>query len=180
MSSTLESKIAQLFAMSDETWARHANPWSVWTRFTALPLMMAAVWSRVWLSGWAWGPVVLSLLWTWFNPRVFRRPSSTDNWASMAVLGERVWLHRKVVPVPPYHRAVPNLLSGLALMGLPFIVWGLCTLEIWPSLVALLLTYAGKVWFLDRMVWLFRDMKDLDPEYAEWHYENVPPIAARP
>ncbi|WNN88973.1 DUF6653 family protein [Gloeocapsopsis dulcis] len=37
---TLESKIAAAFSMSDDTWAHHANPWSVWTRFTVLPLVV--------------------------------------------------------------------------------------------------------------------------------------------
>nr|WP_238997445.1 DUF6653 family protein [Mycolicibacterium sp. CBMA 361] len=36
--------------MTDAAWRRHANPWSVWTRFAAIPLMMLAIWSRVW--GW--------------------------------------------------------------------------------------------------------------------------------
>ena len=90
----------------------------------------------------------------------------------MAVLGERVWLNRNEVPVPSYHRTVPNLLSGLAFLGLPFLVWGLTNLEVWPTLFGILLTYAGKVWFLDRMVWLFRDMKDTKPEYANWHYDT--------
>ena len=37
---TFEARIARLFAMDEATWARHANPWSVWTRFTALPLLL--------------------------------------------------------------------------------------------------------------------------------------------
>lgn len=48
MNNTLESKIAKLFSMSDETWGKHAAPWLVWTRFTILSLIVAAVWSRVW------------------------------------------------------------------------------------------------------------------------------------
>ena len=46
---TLEEKIARSFSMSEDTWQRHSNPWSVWTRFTALPLIILAAWSRVWL-----------------------------------------------------------------------------------------------------------------------------------
>ncbi len=58
MQKTLESKIARLFSMSDETWKKHANPWSVWTRVTALPALVVAVWSRVWIGHWAWGMTV--------------------------------------------------------------------------------------------------------------------------
>ncbi len=42
---TLERKIARAFAMSDEVWALHTNPWSVWTRFTVLPLLVLAIWT---------------------------------------------------------------------------------------------------------------------------------------
>ncbi len=34
---------ARAAGMSDEAWRRHANPWSVWTRFAAIPLMMLAL-----------------------------------------------------------------------------------------------------------------------------------------
>jgi hypothetical protein len=28
----------------------------------------------------------------------------------------------------------------------------------------------GKSWFLDRMVWLFDEMKDVNPDYRCWFY----------
>jgi hypothetical protein len=42
--------MAGIVDMSDETWRRHANPWSVWMRFAAIPALILAVWSRVWLD----------------------------------------------------------------------------------------------------------------------------------
>ena len=172
MQQPIEAGIAKLFSMSDETWERHANPWSVWTRFTVLPIIIAAIWSRVWIGPWAWAPTALAILWTWFNPRMFRKPASTDNWASKAVLGERVWLNRKQVPVSTHHRVVPNLLSGISGLGLPFLFWGLWELNIWSTVVGTVLVYAGKVWFLDRMVWLYEDMKESTAEYSSWLYNN--------
>ena len=65
-------QIAQAFAMSDEVWARHANPWSVWTRFSILPLLVAAIWSRVWIGRWALLPTAAVVLWAWLNPRLFK------------------------------------------------------------------------------------------------------------
>ena len=84
---TLERTIAQLFRMDDATWLRHANPWSGILRNTALPLLIMAFWSRLWLGWWAVIPVVLALLWTWYNPRIFPAPQSLDHWMSKAVTG---------------------------------------------------------------------------------------------
>lgn len=167
---TIDRTIAAAFRMTDEVWERHANPWSVWTRFTALPLIIMAIWSRVWFGWWALLPAAAALLWTWLNPRIFARPRSTDNWASMAVLGERVWVNRAAVPVPARHRVVPQVLNAVSATGLPFVVWGLVAIEVWPTVLGTVIIYLGKLWFADRMVWLYEDMKDADPRYREWLY----------
>ncbi len=164
----IEEKIAKLFAMDNETWFRHANPLSVWTRFTVLPIFILSLWSRAWFGYWSFVPVILSIAWAWYNPRIFSIPKSTNNWASKAVLGERVWLNRKNIPVPEHHKLMPNILNLVSTIGLPFIVWGIWQLEIWPTVVGSVLIYTGKLWFLDRMVWLFEDMKNSNPEYAGW------------
>lgn len=81
--------------MDDATWRRHANPWSVWTRATVLPLIILAVWSRVWIGRWSLVLVALSVLWMWLHPRVFGEPKTSRHWASRGVMGERVWLNRR-------------------------------------------------------------------------------------
>lgn len=165
-----ERAMAAMFRMNEQTWARHANPWSVWTRNTALPLLVVAIWSRTWLGWWALVPLVLALLWTWLNPRLFPVPASTRNWASKAVLGERVWLNRRQVPIPAHHSRALHLLIATAALGLPVLAWGLYNLQLWPTLLGSVLIYAGKLWFLDRMVWLYQDMCELHPEYRRWLY----------
>lgn len=165
-----ERKIAWAFAMDDATWERHASPWSVWTRIGTLPLVVAAIWSRVWLG---WGsliPIGLVLAWIWLNPRLFARPRSTNNWASKGVLGERVWLNRDAIPVPERHRLVPHLLSAVAALGGLVLVYGLVVLEVWPTLFGATLAWIGKLWFVDRMVWLYEEMQDASPEYRKWLY----------
>ena len=166
----LERTIARAFAMSDEVWARHANPWSVWTRFTVLPLFVVAIWSRDWIGWWAVLPSAAVVIWTWLNPRLFPKPGSTDNWASKAVLGERVWLNRESIPVPSHHKNLARAPAVISALGTIVLVWGVIDLAFWPTLLGSVLVYSGKVWFLGRMVWLYEDMKDVDPRYRSWLY----------
>ncbi len=155
-------------AMSDAVWRRHASPWSVWTRFTCLPLIVLAVWGRVWLGWWAILPFALALLWTWWNPRAFPPPTSTDNWASKGTFGERVFLNRRNVPIPSHHLRWAMVLGTLSGIGLLPLVWGLWTLDITMTVLGVVLVVLPKVWFVDRMVWLNEDMKDAHPDYARW------------
>jgi hypothetical protein len=154
----LDRQAERMMAMSEATWQRHANPWSAWTRFLTLPFLILAIWSRVWLGWWSLSLIGLALLWVWLNPRVFPKPVSTDNWASRIVLGERLWLERDHLAIPPRHQRAPHLLTVGSMMGLPFLIWGLWALAPWPTLVGLLLTAGSKLWFADRMVWLYTDM----------------------
>lgn len=155
---TLERKMASLFRLDDETWNRHANPMSVISRNTALPLLIISFWSRVWLGWWALIPVILALVWIWVNPRLFSVPDSFDHWTSKAVFGERIWLNRDQVPVPINHRKAPHILSAVSGIGMLLVIWGVYALEIWPTLLGAVMVYLSKLWFLDRMVWLFEDM----------------------
>lgn len=166
---TLERWISRVFGLDDEAWMRHANPWSVWTRSMALPLLVVSFWSREWLGWWAVIPVMLSVAWIFVNPRVFPEPDSTDNWASKSVLGERVWMNRDEIPVPSRHRRAPHLLNLVAAIGGLLGVWGVIALQVWPTVLGVTLVYLGKLWYLDRMAWLYEDMKHVD-RYKEWLY----------
>jgi hypothetical protein len=56
---TSERRVASLFGLKGDSWMRHANPWSVWTRFAVLPLLVLAVWSRDWIGWWSLAGVAL-------------------------------------------------------------------------------------------------------------------------
>jgi hypothetical protein len=172
---TIERKIAAAMFMDDETWLRHANPWSVAMRNTVLPLIIVAIWSRVWLGRWSLIPIGVAVLWSWLNPRVFGRPRSTGNWASFGVYGERVWLNRDRIPVPRHHRTVPHILNGVTAIGTIFTVYGVIELSLWPTAFGAALIYCGKLWFLDRMAWLYRDMCGLHEEYRSWLVAGAAP-----
>ena len=100
MVETFESKIAKKFKLDDTTWMKHANPWSVYTRTSALPFLTIAILSRVWFGWWSLLFILIAIAWIWFNPRLFPEVKYTDNWASRGVFGERVWMNRKNIPIP--------------------------------------------------------------------------------
>ncbi len=167
---TLEQKIAKVFKMDEKTRRRHSNPLSVYSRFSMVPLLGLAFWSRIWLGYYSLIPIVIVVLWLWFNPRIFPEPKNTNNWASKVVLGEWVWMNRKIVPVPTHHRYVPNILSLVAAIGGIFFVLGVIILDLCFTIFGGVVLVISKLWFADRMVWLYEDMKDATAEYKSWLY----------
>lgn len=165
-----DSIAEHVMSMDEVTWQRHAHPLSVYTRYLGLPLLAIGVWSRVWLSWWALLPIAVAIVWIWANPRIFPKPISTDNWASKAVLGERVLLNRKAVPIPTGHSRAALLLAILNGLASLLAIYGLVMLDLWPTLAGIGGVILAKTWFLDRMVWLFEDMKDRDAVYRSWRY----------
>lgn len=156
----------RLMVMDDATWARHANPLSVYTRIPILALLVLAIWSRVWLGWWALAPIVLLVFWTWVNPRAFPVPARLDSWASRVVLGERLYLATGTRPIPKHQAAAARRLSLLGFAGLPFIVLGLIVLDPWMAAFGTVVSMLGKLWFCDRMVWLYEEMTAADPSLA--------------
>ena len=157
-----------MMQMDEAVWSRHASPWSVWTRFTVIPLFTVAAWSRVWLGWSALAPVAAVVLWAWWNPRAFPPPSSTNNWASKGTFGERVFIERRNVDVPPHHMRAAHVLTALTALGALLWLYGLVVLNAWATLAGMLATMLSKAWFIDRMVWIYEDFKDRDPKYAAW------------
>ncbi|MDZ8240651.1 MAG: DUF6653 family protein [Nostoc sp. ChiQUE01a] len=43
-------------------------------------------------------------------------------------------------------------------------------LNSWITLLGYTLVRLSKLWFIDRMVWLYNDMKDVNQEYQSWLY----------
>ena len=145
-------------AMNDETWERHANPLSVYSRFSCLPLIVAAIWSRVWLGWWAVVPLALAIGWTFLNPRLVSAPIDKGTWAAKAVMGERLFLARETSAVPQRHVSMAHWLTALSLAGAVVIAYGVIMLAGRATLAGLAVAMTGKLWFCDRMVWLYEDM----------------------
>ncbi|WP_299622430.1 DUF6653 family protein [uncultured Tateyamaria sp.] len=153
----------RMMGMGDADWRRHANPLSVWTRFSCLPLLVLAIWSRVWIGWWALPVFLLAALWTFFNPRAFAPPADFGSWAARATLGERVFLARDRYDVAAHHIRAAHVLTGLSGLGLLPLIYGLIVLNPWATLLGVIATVLPKVWFCDRMVWIHAEMTGTTP-----------------
>lgn len=168
---TLEREISEAFRLTDENWMKHSNPWSVWTRYSVLPLIVIAFWSRIWIGWWCLVPGVISILWMFLNPIFFNKPRSTRNWASKSVLGERVYLNRDKVKIPDIHKTpLYNILNTISFIGMVLSIWAIVYYSVWGAIFGIALAYIGKSWYLDRMVWLYETMKFENEEYKKWEY----------
>jgi len=159
--------------MPHAVWERHANPWSVWTRVATGWLVLPIVWSHTSLGLAAAGGLLAAFaLWMWLNPRLFARPATTTSWASKVTFGERVWLREVAFDdlgaLLAHHRMATralNVVTGVgALTGLIAAGFNDLTLTVAGGIVM----FGGKLWFGDRMVWLYEDAARMNPEIAAW------------
>jgi len=156
-------------AMSDDVWMRHSNPWSVYTRFSALPIISIAFWSRDWIGIYSIALIALSFLWVWLNPRLFNAPSKTNNWASMGTFGERIYLNRANEDIPKHHITTCQILQAFSILGIPIFIYGLYSLDFWILVLGNFWVMLFKAWFVDRMVWVYQDMKNTNDIYKSWY-----------
>jgi hypothetical protein len=137
-------------------WQRHANPWSVWTRFAAIPLLIAAVWSRVWLGWWSLALIALVILWLVLNPFVFRPVLTPRRWAEKGIYGERLWLQEKS-RLPATCGAIQRWLILLGLGGMALIAYGLAMLQVWPTAFGATVLVIAQLWRIDRFSVFYDD-----------------------
>lgn len=143
-------RYARTVGMSEDAWRRHANPWSVWTRFATIPLLMLAIWSRAWIGWWTVVPVVLLVLWLWLNPRAFAPIDTPKAWSSKGIFGEHLWVQdRSAMPVG--FGVVQRFWAVGALTGAALLVWGLTMLAVWPTVFGATLIVYGQLWRIDRL-----------------------------
>ena len=83
---TLEKQIAKIFNLEGDNWMKHANLWSVWTRFATLPFLIFSIWSRVSIGWCSLIQIIIIIIWLVINLTLFKKPKSIDNWGSKAVI----------------------------------------------------------------------------------------------
>jgi hypothetical protein len=120
-----------------------------------------------------WAKLVTGQLGRRFETYAERYRAQAGRAMSKGVMGERVWLNRGTISVPEYHRTVPKILSAVAAIGMIFVFRGVLRFEPWPTLFGIMMGYLGKLWFVDRMVWLWNDMQEAAPEYRNWRIQKV-------
>ncbi|MCK7622855.1 hypothetical protein MUU72_07020 [Streptomyces sp. RS10V-4] len=147
-----KNAVAALHGMSDEAWQRHANPWSVWTRFAAIPAFELAVWSRQWLGWWCLAALAAVIAWLWLNVRVFP-PVQPTGWTARGIYGEQLHVDGRL---PAEHKTILNVLIATGLTGFALILWGLTALRIWPLALGTTMVVMGQLWRIDRYGLLFQ------------------------
>lgn len=80
---TARSRLAR---MRRAVFARHANPWSAWSRWATTPLVLVPAWTRSWRHA---APIAV---WFALNPVIFTPPADEQAWATRAMLGEELWM----------------------------------------------------------------------------------------
>ena len=118
---TRDRRVAKAFGLEGESWMKHANPASVWTRFSVLlPAGAGDLEPRV-DRRLVPGPDRRRRSPGCSSTRCCsRRPKSTRNWASRSVLGERIWVDRDKVELPEQFRspAASWIANGYSIIGL--------------------------------------------------------------
>lgn len=140
--------------ISDQMWKRHANPWSVWTRFAAIPAFILAVWSRVWLGGWALVPVAVVMAWLILNVFVFPPVDNPISWVSKGIYGEQLWLKQRK-KLPRHYDIAQRWLIVLGVIGMSLIVVGLVILNTWLCAMGCIVVTLAQLWRIDRFSLLY-------------------------
>lgn len=159
---------AKLMRMDDSAWARHANQWSVYSRIVGGTAVFFALWSGYWIGWAAVVPVALAVGWIYLNPRLFSPPKSTSNWAARGVLGERVFLNRRAVPIPGEYVTVSYLTTAVAIGFILLCVLGFWRQDFWLAFTGWHAATVVKLWFVDRMALLWDQMQGANETYRAW------------
>ena len=72
--------------LTEKSWKRHSNPWSVWTRILSYPLPTVPVWNRSWKQG--------AVVGAWLTANVIFPPEDDSSWATRCVL-EQLWTAKR-------------------------------------------------------------------------------------
>ena len=82
-----------------------------------------------------------------------------------------MFLNRDKVKIPEKHDIpLHRILNTISSIGMILAIWSIVYYSIWGAVLGVALAYIGKSWYLDRMVWLYEDMKNENEVYKSWEY----------
>jgi uncharacterized protein DUF6653 len=91
--------------------ARHANPWSAWTRWASTPLVLVPAWTR------RRRHAVVIGAWLAVNPILFPKVTDERNWATRAMLGEELWITGQPKDAATALSVVTSVVAVIALVA---------------------------------------------------------------
>jgi Family of unknown function (DUF6653) len=142
--------------LTEKTWKRHSNPWSVWTRTLTYPLVYLPFWNRSWKQG--------AAVAAWFaaNPVIFPAPKDDSSWATRSVLGEQLWTAKR-------RRDFPMALNAASAVFFAGALLSAYRRRFWPMMFCAFPSLLLKLWFLDRMKFYYEQhrQREESPEVAE-------------
>ncbi len=149
---------------TENTWKRHSNPWSGWTRILTYPLVYVPFWNRSWKQG--------AAVAAWFaaNPFVFPAPKDDSSGATRSVLGEQLWTAER-------RRDLPMALNDASAAFFAGALLAAHRRRCWPMMFCGGSSYLLKMWFLDRMA-LYYDKHREREEPAEEAEVATPPTSS--
>ncbi|MEV0825022.1 DUF6653 family protein [Nonomuraea rubra] len=152
----LTQAAAATFGLNEESWKRHANAWSVWTRMAGVLPILAPIYFREELGWWALAPIAAGVIWMWINPHAFKPVLEPRRWAEKGIYGEKMYAADHSLAAEA-HRPAIRWLIALAAAGLGIMVYGLVTIEAWPSVFGLTLIFISQLWQIDRFVAIYEE-----------------------
>ncbi len=75
------------------------------------------------------------------------------------------------IEIPRHHVKAAFALTILSMMGTVILLYGLITLESLSTIAGCITTYLGKLWFVNKMMWLFEDLKE-HPKFKNGSISN--------
>ena len=139
-------------------------------------MLTGLLWTQVWIG--TTGAVLLSIAGlavlaglTKLVGGASQRIGRKTGWANQVGFGEKIWLNRLLLPVPPGINY--RLMTLYAVFWLGVLVAGLGSLTAMPilSITGLAVAYAAQLVWFGKLIDLYRIMKDRNPLYRFWTAE---------
>jgi len=150
-------------------WQRSASPAGVTIRLACLISFAAALSTHTSLGVWAALALGIGCL-VCLNSLVFVLPSARrgNSWAARACYGERIWMNRLAVPVPPEDVRPAIVLSVASMSGAAVLLAGAWMNSLLLAASGCAVYLAARLVFLDRMAALYVKMQSAHPLYRSW------------